>query len=105
MGWNVIIITDAIIIAVIGVIGAISTGAAAKLFDYRLNKIKHNFEKYTHEKALEAEEFNTLKSELESRKEEINRLEEELDKWKEKYYEMLENLIELRAKIRVITEE
>lgn len=86
-------------------IGAVSTGAAAKLFDYRLNKIKHEFEKYTHAKSLEAEELNTLKSELESRKEEINRLEEELDKWKEKYYEMLEHLIELRAKIRGKSEE
>jgi flagellar motor component MotA len=96
-----LVITDAIIIAIIGLIGAVFTGGAAKLFDYRLNKIKHEFEKNAHIKSMEIEELKILKLELENRKEEIRKLEEDLDMWKNKYYEMLEHLIELRAKLKI----
>jgi len=80
-------------------IGALSTGAVAKMFDYRLGRLKHEFEKGVQDKAIEMEELKILKQELESRKEEIRSLEEELDKWKGKYYEMLEHLINLKGQL------
>lgn len=94
-----IVIPDAIIIALIGLAGALLTGAAAKIFDYRFNKMKHEFDKNMQTHAVASEEIKTLKEELENRRVEIRQLEEELDKWKSKYYEMLEHLITLRSKI------
>lgn len=91
--------SDAVVVALIGFVAAISTGVAAKLFDYRLNKLKHEFEKSVQIQSIEIDEIKMLKNELESRREEIRKLEEELDKWKGKYYEMLEHLITLRSKL------
>lgn len=86
--------------AAIGLIAAFFTGGASKLFDYRLNKIKHEFDKSIQLQSIEMDEIKILKDELENRKKEIKSLEDEIDAWKEKYYEMLEHLILLRAKIK-----
>lgn len=80
-------------------IGALSTGAVAKIFDYRLGRLKHDFEKSVQDKSIEMEELSLLKKELQDRREEMIRLEEELDKWKGKYYEMLEHLINLKGQL------
>ncbi len=93
------ILSDAVIIALIGLTGTIFTGAVVKYFDYRLNKSKHDLEKKIHVRAIEVEDLKILKDELENRRKEIRALEEELDEWKGKYYEMLEHLIELRGKL------
>jgi len=93
------ILSDAIVIALIGLTGTIFTGAVIKYFDYRLNRIRHDFDERVHFRSSSVEDIVLLKNELESRKEEIRILENELDEWKGKYYEILENLIELRSKI------
>jgi F0F1-type ATP synthase membrane subunit b/b' len=98
MGW-ITIFSDAITIALIGLVGTIFTGAIVKYFDYRLNKIKHDFDERVHLRSASNEDLKTLKEELELRREEIRILENELDEWKGKYYEILENLIELRGKL------
>ena len=69
------------------------------MFDYRLGKIKHEFEKDIQLRNTELEELRILKEELENRKKEIKDLEEELDVWKGKYYEMLEHLINLKGQL------
>lgn len=69
------------------------------MFDYRLNKLKHEFDKSVQAQSVEIDEIKTLKKELEDRKLEIRQLEDQLDDWKAKYYEMLEHLITLRSKI------
>lgn len=86
-------------IALIGLVGTIFTGAIVKYFDYRLNKIKHDFDERVHERSAGIEDLSILKQELEKRKEEIRILENELDEWKGKYYEILEHLIELKGKL------
>jgi hypothetical protein len=86
-------------IALIGLVGTIFTGAIVKYFDYRLNKIKHDFDERVHLRSSNNEDLKMLKDELENRKQEIRILEEELDEWKGKYYEILEHLIELRGKL------
>lgn len=83
----------------IGLAGTIFTGAIVKYFDYRLNKIKHDFDERVHIRSANVEDLVILKDELEKRKEEIRILENELDEWKGKYYEILEHLIELRSKL------
>ena len=79
--------------------GTIFTGAVVKYFEYKLNKIKHDFDERVHLRSVSNEDLKMLKDELESRKEEIRILENELDEWKGKYYEILEHLIELRGKL------
>lgn len=86
-------------IAIIGLVGTIFTGSILKYFDYRLNKVKHEFEERVHLRSTSVEDVKILKDDLEDRKQEIHHLEEELDEWKGKYYEILEHLIELRGKI------
>lgn len=86
-------------IALIGLVGTIFTGAIVKYFDYRLNKIKHDFDERVHIRSASNEDLKILKDELGARKEEIRILENELDEWKGKYYEILEHLIELRGKL------
>ncbi len=98
MGW-VLILSDAVIIAVIGLVGTIFTGAIVKYFDYRLNRIRHDFDERVQIRSENVEDLNILKHELEKRKEEIRILENELDEWKGRYYEILEHLIELRGKL------
>lgn len=83
----------------IGLAGTIFTGAVVKYFDYRLNKVKQDFDERVHLRSAGVEDLKILKEELELRKEEIKMLEDELDKWKGKYYEILEHLIELRGKL------
>ena len=83
----------------IGLAGTIFTGAIVKYLDYRLNKIKHDFDERVHIRSANVEDLVILKDELEKRKEEIRILENELDEWKGKYYEILEHLIELRSKL------
>lgn len=79
--------------------GTIFTGAVVKYFEYKLNKIKHDFDERVHLRSASNEDLKMLKDELENRKEEIRILENELDEWKGKYYEILEHLIELRGKL------
>lgn len=98
LGWK-IIFSDAVAIALIGLVGTIFTGAVVKYFDYRLNKIKHDFDEKVHLRSIAIDDVKILKEELEIRKQEIKELEDELDEWKGKYYEILEHLIELRGKI------
>jgi hypothetical protein len=98
LGW-VLILSDAVIIAVIGLVGTIFTGAIVKYFDYRLNRIRHDFDERVQIRSENVEDLNILKHELEKRKEEIRILENELDEWKGRYYEILEHLIELRGKL------
>ena len=86
-------------IAIIGLVGTIFTGSILKYFDYRLNRVRHEFEERVHLRSTSVEDVKILKDELEDRKQEIRHLEEELDEWKGKYYEILEHLIELRGKI------
>lgn len=93
------ILSDAVIIALIGLIGTIFTGALVKYFDYKLNKSKHVFDREVHDRSIQVEDLTMLKNELDNRKKEIRLLEEELDEWKGKYYEILEHLIELRGKL------
>lgn len=69
------------------------------MFDYRLGKVKHDFEKDMQLRATELEELKILKQELEDRKTEIKQLEDQLDEWKGKYYEMLEHLISLKGQL------
>jgi hypothetical protein len=88
-----------VIIAVIGLVGTIFTGAIVKYFDYRLNRIRHDFDERVQIRSENVEDLNILKHELEKRKEEIRILENELDEWKGRYYEILEHLIELRGKL------
>jgi len=88
-----------VIIALIGLVGTIFTGAIVKYFDYRLNRIRHDFDERVQIRSDNVEDLNILRQELEKRKEEIRILENELDEWKGKYYEILEHLIELRGKL------
>ena len=75
------------------------TGSVAKVFDYRLGKIKHDFDKDMQLRSAELEELMVLKEELENRKKEIRTLEEDLHTWKCKYYEMLEQFIILKNQL------
>lgn len=93
------ILSDPVIIAIIGLAGTIFTGAVVKYFDYRLNRIKHSFEEKVHARSVRVQDIQELKEELENRKKEVRMLEESLDEWKGKYYEILEHLIELRSKL------
>ena len=93
------ILSDAVTIAIIGLVGTIFTGVIVKYFDYRLNKIKHDFDERVHIRSASNEDIKTLKDELEMRRVELKNLENELDEWKGKYYEILEHLIELRGKL------
>jgi len=93
------IFSDAVTIALIGLVGTIFTGAVVKYFDYRLNRLKHDFDERVHLRSIIVEDVKILKEELENRKNEIRLLEDELDEWKGKYYEILEHLIELRGKL------
>lgn len=86
-------------IALIGLIGTIFTGVVVKYFDYRLNKIRHDFDERVHIRSTSTEDIKMLKEELELRRTELKNLENELDEWKGKYYEILEHLIELRGKL------
>ena len=70
-----------------------------KYFDYRLNKIRHDFDERVHIRSTSTEDIKMLKEELELRRTELKNLENELDEWKGKYYEILEHLIELRGKL------
>ena len=93
------ILSDAVSIALIGLVGTIFTGAIVKYFDYRLNRMKHDLDERVHLRSIRIEDVKMLKDELENRKNEIRLLEDELDEWKGKYYEILEHLIELRGKL------
>lgn len=86
-------------IALIGLVGTIFTGVVVKYFDYRLNKIRHDFDERVHIRSTSTEDIKMLKEELELRRTELKNLENELDEWKGKYYEILEHLIELRGKL------
>ena len=86
-------------IALIGLVGTIFTGVVVKYFDYRLNKIRHDFDESVHIRSTSTEDIKMLKEELELRRTELKNLENELDEWKGKYYELLEHLIELRGKL------
>lgn len=93
------IFSDAVTIALIGLVGTIFTGVLVKYFDYRLNKIRHDFDERVHIRSASTEDLKMLKEELELRRTELKNLENELDEWKGKYYEILEHLIELRGKL------
>jgi predicted nucleic acid-binding Zn-ribbon protein len=80
-------------------VGTIFTGAIVKYFDYRLNKIRHDFDERVHIRSTSTEDIKMLKEELELRRTELKNLENELDEWKGKYYEILEHLIELRGRL------
>lgn len=69
------------------------------MFDYRLGKVRHDFERDIQLRITELEELKVLKEELENRKNEIKQLEDQLDEWKGKYYEMLEHLINLKGQL------
>lgn len=87
--------------AVIGLVGTIFTGSILKYFDYRLNKMKHEFHKQSTIKSMYQEDLNSLREELESRKEEMRELEESLDEWKHKYYELMEELLSIQKELKL----
>lgn len=101
MGCISILLSDAIIIAIIGLAGTVFTGGFLKYFDYKLNKMRHSFDQQVQIRSIFDEDIDDLKKELEDRKEEIRLLEESLDEWKHKYYELMETLLRLKKQLNL----
>ena len=90
-------VSEAVILAALGVFAALLTGAVARVFDYRLGRKKQEFDEIVHSQEREVSELLMLKTDLLERKREIRELEHQLDEWKEKYYKLLQTLIEIRS--------
>ncbi len=80
-------------------VGTVFTGSVLKYFDYKLNRMKHNFDKEVQIRSFFDDDLQTLKTELELRREEIKMLEDHLDEWKHKYYQLLETLLSLKSEL------